>query len=83
MVWLLGILAGSPELHASLHKDAGLADHSCAVTLFNQGAENPAPPAIFVAAPQLAIVATVAPVEPLRVESPEDWLPPGRGPPAR
>ncbi|MBI2517145.1 MAG: hypothetical protein HYV95_09540 [Opitutae bacterium] len=82
-VWLLGLLAGSPELHASLHRDAGLADHTCAVTLYNQGVENPAPSAVLLTIPQIVTVATVAPIEPQRTESPKDWLPPGRGPPGR
>lgn len=82
-IWLLGLLAGSPDLHASLHQDASLAGHSCAITLFHQGAEDPAPQVFFVTAPQLVVLAAAIPHQPRRAESPEDWLRPGRGPPVR
>lgn len=82
-VWLLGLLAGSPELHAALHPEAGLAGHACAVTLFQQGTEDPAPQVFFVTAPRLVVVAPAIPAQPLGVESPENWLRPGRGPPLR
>lgn len=82
-VWLLGILAGSAELHASLHKDAGLAEHSCGITLFGQGVENSVPPPNSVAAPSFVLVAMAHPVEPLRAALPSDRLPPGHGPPVR
>ena len=50
-VWLLGLLAFSPELHAAMHKDADHEEHSCAVTLFSQGFEGAALPAVFTVAP--------------------------------
>lgn len=56
-VWWLGVLAHSPELHAHAHAsehpcspehghadhdhDANGEEHSCAVTLFQHGVENP------------------------------------------
>ncbi|MBI3885712.1 MAG: hypothetical protein HY302_08310 [Opitutae bacterium] len=83
LVWALGILAASPQLHASLHRDAGQLEHSCAVTLFSHGAENSAPPVRLNVAPTLVVVGMLAPSEPLSVESVRDWLQPGRGPPLR
>jgi hypothetical protein len=82
MVWLLGILAASPQLHSELHDEADHTDHVCAVTLFSQGMENPMPTATFVVEPPVLLIARLIPFEPARVESPEDWLQPGRGPPA-
>jgi hypothetical protein len=41
-VWLLGVLAVSPELHGHVHSDSMAAHHECAVTLFQHGVENPA-----------------------------------------
>ncbi len=83
VVWLLTLLSGSPQLHAALHGDAARAGHVCAVTLFSQGTENPAPLILLVATPILAVLATLAPAEPRRAESPQDWLLPGRAPPVR
>ncbi len=83
LVWVLGLLAASPELHAALHHDADHADHECAVTLFNQGTENPAPNCALVAEPSLTVVAVVAAVERFQIASPQDLLPPGCGPPVR
>ena len=83
MVWTLGLLAASPELHARLHHDADQEGHACAVTLFSQGLDNPAVGAALPVVPSLFVVADVVPTEPQRVESPRDWLLPGRGPPVR
>lgn len=44
---LLGVnlLAASPTAHAALHADAGHADHSCAITMAQQGfCDTAAPP---------------------------------------
>jgi hypothetical protein len=82
LVWVLGLLAANPQLHLSLHDDAGHADHICAVTLFSHGADNPEAAAVFIVEPTIALIARLVPADPLRVESPEDWLQPGRGPPA-
>ena len=83
MVWVLGLLAVSPELHARVHQDFDHAGHNCAVTLFSQGLDHPVLDAVLPLAPALVVVADVAPVEPLFVESARDWLLPGRGPPVR
>lgn len=82
LVWALGLLSANPELHSSLHDDAGHTDHVCAVTLFSQGTENPTVAMDFVVAPTVTVIARLIPTDPIRVESPEDWLQPGRGPPA-
>jgi hypothetical protein len=37
MVLLLDAMAACPDLHELIHKDAGEADHHCAVTVFAQG----------------------------------------------
>lgn len=83
LVWALGLLAASPELHAALHHDADQADHVCAVTLFSHGTENPVPPLVIAPAPLLTVVAIVVPVEPFRFETPDGWLQPAQGPPRR
>ena len=83
LIWALGILATSSQLHGSLHDDAGHVDHACAVTHFSQGAENPAPQVSVVVGAALCVAGTLVPGEPLLVESPIDWLEPGRGPPLR
>lgn len=82
-VWLLGILAFSPELHGHVHADAGAAQHECAVTLFQHGAENPF----------AAVAPAIAPVGPAEDDlsladrlvppSGEVRLQPSCGPPAR
>lgn len=82
LVWVLSLLAASQQLHLSLHDDAGHADHVCAVTLFSHGTDNPEAATVFVAEPAITLLARVMPADPLRVESPADWLQPGRGPPA-
>jgi hypothetical protein len=83
LVWALGLLAASPELHAALHHDADQADHVCAVTLFHQGTENPVPLLVVAPEPLLTVAAIVAPVEPFRFETPDGWLQPAQGPPLR
>ncbi|MDI1335873.1 MAG: hypothetical protein PSU94_06780 [Lacunisphaera sp.] len=40
LVWLLGLLAVSPPLHASLHSETNHQDHTCAVTLFGHGVDH-------------------------------------------
>ncbi|MGA3268081.1 MAG: hypothetical protein ABSE16_14795 [Verrucomicrobiota bacterium] len=37
LVILLDAMAACPALHELIHKDAGHADHDCAVTMFAQG----------------------------------------------
>ena len=82
-VWLLGLLAASPELHAMLHADSDHCDHECAVTLFAQGAEGST----------TGPVLTVGPMAeaPEQLPAPTEWqgdsittrLQPSQGPPAR
>ena len=80
-VLALGLLAVSPQLHASLHCDAHHQDHACAVTFFSQGVE--AVPGIMasVSAPESFVVGSclgqpVTPVAEVQLR-----LPPGCGPP--
>lgn len=80
-VWLLGLFATSAELHDSLHHEAGEADHTCAVTLFRDGAENPAPAAFLPVAPVLFPAGEVAPATVVPVADAQVRLPPGCGPP--
>lgn len=80
-VWMLGLLAVSPELHAALHADADHADHICAITLFSHGVEG-ANPSIDVVVSGLVFVGDApAPVETRPAAAPHYWLPPGRAPP--
>ncbi len=83
LVWVLGLLATSPDLHAALHADADHADHECAITLFSHGAENSAPEIALTTAYRPQVVAVVRPDEPTLAKSTLDWLQPGRGPPVR
>ena len=80
---MLSVLAASPTLHAWLHKNAGQADHECAITLYQQGVAA-AGLGITLMAVALVVLArgAAAPADlclaPLRY-----WLPPGLAPPAR
>jgi hypothetical protein len=82
LVLLLGVLAASPTLHEWLHHDAGVADHECAVTLF-QHSGTTASPAIALLAVVWVFVASAA-IEPIRNEAlpVRHRLPPGNAPPA-
>jgi hypothetical protein len=81
LVWALGLLAASPELHEKLHADAGRADHACAVTIFHQGVEDTgaaAPPLVVV----WRVVERVAALpSALRLTETGGLLPPSCGPP--
>ena len=83
LVLALTVLAVSPQLHAWLHGDAGMADHACAVTLFQQGVVA-ATAGIILAATVLVFLARVAvmPAE-LHLAPLPYRLHPGRAPPAR
>lgn len=76
-IWLLGILALSPELHARLHghgaeaercahhghehhDDAPATDHTCAVTLFQHGVDDPLSTVLVLAAPSARPVGEIA-----------------------
>lgn len=80
-VWMLGLLAVSPQLHASLHSDAWHQDHSCAVTLFSHGADGAITDASVASAPVLFPAGECAVQPALPVASAAYRLPPGRGPP--
>ena len=80
LVLFLGVLAASPDLHARIHSDADHAEHACAVTLFNQGAENPVPVTVPVIKPD-EVVERLVPAAPRWVESLVGRLQPSCGPP--
>jgi hypothetical protein len=82
LVVQLAVLAASPTLHEWLHHDAGAADHECAITLFQHGADA-AVAAIAVAATVWTVVALVvaASANP-DLDRGRYWLPPGNAPPA-
>lgn len=50
MVWVLGVLGASPDLHAALHGHGESEAHECAVTLFAHGADT------LDAAPEVALL---------------------------
>ncbi len=86
LVWLLGVMAVSPELHGH----AGCSEcaptpeeHVCAVTLFAHGAENPAEFAPDTGAPTRVVVAAVRPEGAAMPPAADVRTPPGQGPPAR
>ena len=73
-------MAASPSLHELIHKDAGKADHECAVTMFAHGKVDSATVDVAVTAPQ-TFVAVFPSVE-ISVFSPAiENLPAGRAPP--
>jgi hypothetical protein len=82
-VWMLGLLAASPELHAALHADAGQADHDCVVTLFSHGTDTASSATPTVAAPVPYLVGVSPLPEVVLAGSVLDRLQPGRGPPVR
>lgn len=82
-VWLLGVLAASPDLHGHVHEDAPAPQHACAVTLFQHGAENPLEFTALSLAPVELVVATLAPADAIARPIADLRLHPGRGPPRR
>ena len=83
LVLVLSILAASPTLHAWLHKNAGQADHECAITLYQQGVAAAEAGVILAAvAPVVMARMAAAPAE-LHLAPLRYWLPPGHAPPAR
>jgi hypothetical protein len=80
-VWMLGLLAASPQLHAALHSEASHQDHTCAVTLFSHGVETAAVDTCLASAPVLFPTGESLAQPALPVTVPHDRLPPGRGPP--
>jgi hypothetical protein len=80
LVLLLNALATSPALHELIHKDAGQADHQCAVTLFAQGKVDS--PACEVTVPAPALLVETTPKIAFSVfHTNVEGLPPGRAPP--
>jgi len=80
-VWVLGLLAVSPQLHATLHSDAGHIEHSCAVTLFAHGVEIATGGTCAVCAPVLFPAGQCSVQPALPVAEADYRLPPGCGPP--
>ncbi|MCM2273876.1 MAG: hypothetical protein NDI75_03625 [Candidatus Didemnitutus sp.] len=83
VVWLLGVLAYSPDLHHEMHEDCGEEHHECVIDLFHQGADNPAdllPAPLPV--PQVRAVALPRSRDQWPEATAPARLPPGRGPPA-
>jgi hypothetical protein len=81
LVLLLAVLAASPGLHAWLHGDAGEADHECAITLFQHGAN--AVVAVTATAATVWIVVALAVIPPAApdIHPRRYWLPPAHAPP--
>lgn len=82
-VWLLGVLAISPDAHGHVHEDSATPHHECAVTLFQHGAENPLEFTTLSIAPVDHAVAALAPVDEFARAAADLRLQPGRGPPRR
>lgn len=83
LVWMLGLLAASPQLHGTVHDDASHAGHSCAITLFSHGVDESLGSIDFVVTPALFPTGEVVA---LAIEPTTDAhvrLPPGCGPPLR
>ncbi|HVU15568.1 MAG TPA: hypothetical protein VHD32_01490 [Candidatus Didemnitutus sp.] len=82
LVFALGILGASPDLHSLIHPDADHGNHTCAITLFHQGLDEAAP--IIAAAPAPSLVEIGAAVRDgaRRPDAHLDRLMPGRGPPS-
>ncbi len=80
-IWLLGVLATSQQLHASVHSEADHLNHACAVTLFNHGVEAATGGACIAGAPVLFPAGRCFVQPALPVARADNRLPPGRGPP--
>jgi len=80
-VWMLGLLAVSPQLHTSLHSDADHVDHVCAVTLFSHGVESAVGITCVANAPVLFPAGQCLVQPALPVAGSHYRLPPGCGPP--
>ena len=83
LVWVLGLLAASPELHAALHGDADQGDHECAVTLFSHGTETAAPGPVLTVDLHRRVESVLPRVTLESALSSADRLRPARGPPGR
>lgn len=80
IVLLLDAMAACPALHELIHKDAGNADHECAVTMFAHGKVDSVSVEAAVSESQ-AFVAIFSPVEISTFSPAIGHLPAGRGPP--
>lgn len=83
LVWVLGLIATSPQLHTALHSDADHQDHACAVTLFSHGVEAATPPAVLTAVALVLLEDSAVPAEVGAAAAPRYRLLPGRAPPVR
>ena len=82
-IWVLGVLAISPQLHAALHSDADHQDHTCAVTLFNHGVDDGTTQTALAIEPLVCLEDVVTRPAARLVAAPRYWLLPGRAPPVR
>jgi hypothetical protein len=82
-IWLLGQFAVSAQLHGTVHTDADHGGHTCAITLFSEGLENPAGGAVMAVAPALFPNGDLVTPTAWHLTETENRLPPGRGPPVR
>jgi hypothetical protein len=81
LIFVLGLLAASPELHRALHKDADRSGHQCAITLFAQSQVDSAN--CDVSPVDVVVFCDAAPVVIFSVfSSGIENLPAGRAPPA-
>ena len=82
-VWVLGLLAISPQLHATLHGDSDQQGHTCAITLFNHSVDDGTAQTLVVIGPLVRLEdAVVQPMDPT-VLAPRYRLLPGHAPPVR
>lgn len=82
VVGMLSFAGASELLHDHVHEDAATPEHTCAITLFAHGVENPDAAATFVLAPEEVVVTSLrllAVVAPPVVDRPRR---PGRDPPS-
>ena len=80
LVLLLDAMAACPKLHELIHKDAGKADHDCAVTMFAHGKVDSVSVDVPFAAPPTFVI--VLPTVEFSIFRPAiDDLPAGRAPP--
>lgn len=81
IVWLLGFFAASSQLHGSVHHEADHAGHTCAITFFSAGLDDP------LGCTGISVIPALFPVSetPADLASPlpdaDGRLPPGCGPP--
>jgi hypothetical protein len=80
LVLLLDAMAACPALHELIHKDAGKADHNCAVTMFAHGKVDSASVEIFTVTQPASIETTPQIVISVFAPAIEN-LPAGRAPP--